>query len=114
MCMIIFTDQELEYIKMEFEGLLDVLQNGSENTVIVDYVEGLDDDTTSNMHTILSMMNLINNHIEVNKLTVDTVYYGLGMSHWLENGMLSADEVREFVDDEFYLNIYQKIINEEE
>lgn len=101
-----FTAEELEYIKSNFEN---ILNSNDEEKVL--HRNNLDADTLEDMKFIIKKFSKVNEDQKTNKILQDAVYWGLGMWTFVEAGILKSTELEDYVaDDEVYCRLFDKIM----
>lgn len=104
--MVNFTPEELEYIRTNFE---DILNSTDKETVV--HRQNLDADTLENMKFITKKFSKVNEDEKTNKILQDTVYWGLGMYAFVEDGILKSSDLEDYLaDDELYCSLFDKIM----
>lgn len=108
--MIKFNKKELNYIYETFSKML----NGVKSTDINDklyneYLESLDEDTLNDAKYILKNFAKINFNEGINSKASDTIYWLDSMWVWGDY-RFSREEVKEYISDEIWLDIYEKIV----
>jgi hypothetical protein len=104
--MINFTQQELDYIKGEFEELL-----YSSNEDVVICREDMDKQLLSDMKDWLGKLELVNSSEELNKQFVDCVYFAIGFYVWVCD--YSSLEVADLCGD-MYAQVFSKVVFRDE
>lgn len=109
--MVIFNERELNYIKQNFSKHLKDFQEikVDEEDIRNFLLEDLTQKEIDNIKYILENFNKINTDEEVNDKVVDTVYWVEGMWVWRDNEC-NREETSEFISDEIWLDIYEKIL----
>jgi hypothetical protein len=113
-----FSKEELDYIKEQMQNVIDIWEHGTKD----DLKEYIDQDASGEcLDTVLFisrndwfLLDTVNKNDYINSKVINYCYYGLGMWYWIDAYMNTAEEVYQYVQDEKYCNLFEKIIADEE
>lgn len=111
--MIKFTDKEKQYVKGEIVKINEMYDTGTLEEIkgYIEYVgaEQLEHVLFFNRDNC-KILETIEDNEYTNKRFIEFLFYGLGMFAFRECGCTTADECFEYVKDEVYCDIFEKII----
>jgi len=110
--MLKFEQNEIKFAADSFANLvknkdnLDSLEEGHYKI----FIEGIDDESYSNMVTVIENADKVNEDYGINKMFIDELYNSLAMGYWIDADQ-EVEQVRELVDiEEEYFTIYEKLL----
>jgi hypothetical protein len=112
-----FTDQELEYIKKEFAEVSNKIKNEYSKEELLEYmseVGGKSIDTALTFTKFPDWYERANTQDNLNKDVTDAIFWIGGMWVWADSYYTTADEVAQYIKEEEYCSIFEKIMNEDE
>ncbi|MCT4543503.1 MAG: hypothetical protein N4A63_08175 [Vallitalea sp.] len=111
--MLIFTEEELAWIKKDFENVMKIY-NGDSAQDIRDLIEAIDGECLDIVilfnRNNYRLFNIVNTNEYFNKKAIDYLWEG-NMWYWCKEELTTAEEVKKYMNDDTYCQLYEKIFN---
>lgn len=111
--MLHFKEQELNYIKKVVADAT-VHIDRLDKEELIDYIDSIGGDVFSHIRMFTNhsdVFDKINKEEHINEWAINILWWADGMWVWLEGDSRYAEDVKEFIDDDMYCQLYEKILD---
>lgn len=111
--MVNFSEKEFKYIINEFKNVVKILNNNDKNAYeLKDYIKELDKDSINFAieNADFTDIDILNTDTEINRKFVNAIWDIENYWVWIERGIDTPEELLEYIDNNEYCSIFEKIL----